>query len=137
MKALFELIVPVGIAWVGVYGGAGVIGQMPGGIDINIGTLVGNLGIVGVLVWHMWYHTTKTYPMMIDRFSVEAEKLRTTFEKEQEASRRSAEKEMTEMRSMLMQNLTATRTAVHDVRDTAQGVINRIAVSEEKARAGG
>lgn len=105
-------------------------------LDTGLGTLLGNLGIMGVLVWHMWYHTTKTYPMMLDKFSAEVGEMRKSFANEQTAlraaflteqaaARDSSARETAELRNMLFQNLQAMRTAVHDVKDTAQTAINR------------
>jgi hypothetical protein len=103
-------------------------------IDPAIGTLLGNLGIMGVLVWYLWYDTTKSRPKMLDKFSEEQEKIRQTFATEQQALRltfaaeqsalRDANaKETRELRAMLIETMKGFRTAVHDVKDTANQAI--------------
>src|SRR5688572_16624391 len=97
-------------------------------IDPGVGALIGNVGIVGILVWHLWYHTTHSYPKMLDKFGLEVEQMRKTFQQEQREAREHderekkeqrehAERQANELRAMLIQNLQAMRTAVHDVRD--------------------
>lgn len=114
-------------------------------LDPGIGSLIGNIGIVGILVWHLWYHTTHSYPKMLDKFSEEVEKIRVSFQREQqeqrnhdqaqrEADRSHDEKEKSELRSMLIQNLQAMRTAVHDVRDTAQAAVIKAAAQTAQDR---
>jgi hypothetical protein len=108
-----------------------ILGQAAPTMDPGIGTLVGNLGIMGVLVWHLWYHTTHSYPKMLERFTAEQDaqrklflteqsEQRSLFAKEQADARAFTARETGELRAMLIQNLQAMRTAVHDVRDTAQ-----------------
>lgn len=134
--------------------------QQTGGtpVDAGIGNLVGNLGIMGVLVWHLWYHTTRTYPEMLAKFEAETGKMRAAFEAEQDAMRaaflaeqkaqreaflaeQSAqrshdERETAELRKVLLQTLAGMRTAVHDVRDTAQSTINKLQLAQAHAGAG-
>ena len=101
-------------------------------MDPGIASLIGNLGVVGILVWHLWYHTTHSYPRMMDKFADEVEKIRAAFSHEQVESRNYHEHQTNELRSMLIQSMQAMRTAVHDVRDTAQTAINASAVATEK-----
>ena len=96
-------------------------------IDTGLGSLIGNIGIVGVLVWHLWYHTTRSYPNMLDKFGIELEKMRAAFRHEQEAQRVADAAEQAELRAMLIQSLQAMRTAVHDVKDTAQVTVGKVA----------
>lgn len=93
------------------------------GLDASIVGLVGNFGIMGVLVWHLWYHTTKSYPNMIDKFTVEQERMRQAHLKEQQELRDHCEKENSELRDMLLQNMHAARDAVHDVRNAVNTVV--------------
>lgn len=104
--------------------------------------LIGNLGIMGVLVWHLWYHTTKTYPNMLTQFKQEQEESRNTFLKEQDQSRAAflreqqmlrdhCHDELTELRGMVIQTLTSMRVAVHDVKDATQSAILKDAVKEK------
>jgi hypothetical protein len=101
-------------------------------LDPSLGNLMSNLGIIGVLVWHLWYHTTKGYPQMLQAFSVENAKMRDTFEGAMRADRELFREEQRETRAMFLQSVTAMRTAVHDVKDTAQAVITNDAVQKVK-----
>ncbi len=69
----------------------------------------------------------ESYRSVIDgmrtTFSAEQSLVRQTFSTEQVASRSHCEKESSELRKMLMENLQGYRTAVHEVRDLAQGAI--------------
>lgn len=122
-----EVLVGIGAlaAWL-----FGIVAQLPT-IDMGLGTLIRDIGIVAVLIWYLYYHTTRTYPNMLKEFSLESEKMRTAFhaeqaaqraafETEQNANRVANEAEKAELRSMFVQALKEMRTAVHDVRDTAQ-----------------
>lgn len=107
-------------------------------IDPGFASLLGNLGVIGVLVWHLWYHTTKGYPNVVATFAAEAEKQRKVFADEMQAERleRKLERdqsarELAEMRGMLINVLQGMRTAVHDVKDTAQTAINRAAAAQQ------
>lgn len=123
-------------------------GELPN-IGPGLGTLLGNVGIMGVLIWHLWYHTTVAQPKILGSFREEMEKVRqenateraaeraayateraaerAAFATEQQQTREYAEREKAELRAMLLQNMTATRVAVHDVRDTAQVMMNKVA----------
>lgn len=103
-------------------------------IDPGMGSLIGNLGIMGVLVWHLWYHTTHSYPKMIDKFATEQEKARVLFQTEQRELRESNAREQNELRNMLIQTMSAMRTAVHDVKDTANTAITKATLTEERAK---
>ena len=52
-------------------------------------------------------------------FNTEQASMRQVFSSEQAASRQEHEKHLNEMRTMLLENLTAMRVAVHDIRHTA------------------
>lgn len=123
-----------------------MIGQSPA-LDPTIGSLISNLGIIGVLIWFLYYHTTHSYPQMLDRFSTELDKLRKTFEDdqskqrdaflvEQAAQRLFASTETKELRTMLIQNLQAMRSAVHDVKDVAQETVNKARAALEQNHLG-
>jgi hypothetical protein len=121
----------------------------------DIGSLLGNIGIVGVLVWYLWYHTTHTHPAMLAKFGDEAERLRTAFLREQNDARAAfvqeqqearaafireqtdyrahSEKQTDELRKMLMANMTAMRSAVHDVRDVAHTAVVKAAAASVEA----
>lgn len=139
--------------WMKVFGSEGV------SMDPGIGSLIGNLGIMGVLVWHLWYHTTHSYPKMLDKFAeeqklsresfdlaidrqekiflAEQEKMREAFDRALATQRAHDAKEQAELRAVMIQTLQAMRTAVHDVRDTSQQTMNKvaeIAVTESKKR---
>lgn len=148
------LLVPIALAMHGAgavgRGVASLFGQVTA-LDPGLSSLIGNMGIMGVLVWHLWYHTTHSYPKMMDKFSSEAEKLRgafqtelqslrETFRQEQTDQRAYSTRESAELRSMLIQTLQSMRTAVHDVKDTAQTAINRAtlaAVTNDKGKSQG
>ena len=117
-------------------------------VDANIGALVGNLGIMGVLVWHLWWTTTRTYPEMLAKFQSETSAMREAFDREQAELRGVFDREQrtmrdaflaeqkaqrdhnsqvqSELRTVLIQHMQAMRTAVHDVKDTAQVTLNKI-----------
>jgi hypothetical protein len=136
-----------------LYGSAGATGVLLGQtgplLDPGIGSVIGNVGIVGILVWHLWYHTTHSYPKMLAQFAAEQQllrdanakeqkELRDIFDRVQEANRRAfleeqrllrehTAKETDELRRMLLQTMQAMRVAVHDVKDTAQTTMNKVA----------
>lgn len=114
--------------------------------------LLGNAGIVGALIWYMYYHTTKSTPKMLDTFAEQLEaqrksseekhdKLRETFEREMARLRDHSERERThhahqmeELRKMLMESMRSMRVAVHDVKDAAHQAITKSAEMEMQAR---
>lgn len=121
------------LALVTIYSAWQCIGQAPAPIvDSGITMLVGNLGIMGVLVWHLWYHTTHSYPSMLEKFSLELKLMREAFQREQDRSREHCGAEVSAIRDMLIQTLQSMRTAVHDVKDTAQVVMNKVTMAEQK-----
>lgn len=67
-------------------------------------------------------------------FAAEQGLLRQTFSTEQVAARSHCEKETTELRNMLIENLKGMRTAVHDVRDTADQFIREAAVHAAESK---
>lgn len=111
-----------------------VLGQGPPLLDPGIGSLIGNIGIVGILVWHLWYHTTHSYPKMLERFSEEVERVRQQAAADLAAVRDTFHAEQHETRTMLIQTLQAMRTAVHDVRDVAGATIHKVAAAAEQQR---
>ena len=120
-------------------------------IDPGLGSLIGNLGVVVVLAWFLYYTTTKSQPDMLKQFAAENEKSRAereaeriSDEKESNAWRGAKEREMNELRSMLIQSLQDSaltrqdmRIAVHDVKDTAQTAVNQAAVAAKAATGSG
>lgn len=109
--------------------------------------LLGNAGIVGALIWYMWYHTTKSAPKMLDTFSVQLDKqrddadkkidrLRETFEREMARQREHSARETDELRKILMETMRSMRVAVHEVRDAANAAIqesNKVVVAASKS----
>jgi hypothetical protein len=135
----------LGWGWAGVTL-ARLIGQSAG-FDPAIGKLLGDLGYVGVLVWFLWYHTTHSYPQMMAKFAEEQKAMREAFEKEQAAQRlvfqqeQAAQREFAsgenrELRNMLIENMRAMRSAVHDVKDTAQKVFTKADLAMEQMKQG-
>jgi len=113
-----------------------IIAQSVAGMD-GLGTLIGNLGVVAVLVWHLWYITTQAQPKMLKDFADQLEKIRLAREEERKATDRDHDKEReasaretAELRAMLIQILQGMRTAVHDVKDTAQSAINKVTLEK-------
>jgi hypothetical protein len=121
MKSLLFTI-PILIAAAGLR----IIGQAAPMIDASLTTLIGNLGVIGVLIWFLWYNTTKSQPQMLEMFSGEISKIRADREMERAASAR----ETTELRNMIMEVLKGMRSAVHDVKDTAQTTMNKVALAK-------
>lgn len=124
--------------------GLKLFAQVPSpAIDPGLGSLIGNLGVVVVLAWFLYYTTTKSQPDMLARFAAENEKSRQereteriSHEKEAGAWRVSHEQQMDELRSMLIQALQDSartrkdmRDAVHDVKDTANTAIVKAAAA--------
>lgn len=107
--------------------GAITVMRLVGQIDPGVTQLVGNLGVIGVLIWYLWHSTTHSYPRMQAAFSQEMERQRTAHASE-----------MAEMRQMLMTALQGMRTAVHDVKDTAHGaILKTAAMAQEQQKANG
>lgn len=117
-----------------------LVGQVPG-IDPSLAGLVGNVGIIAVLIWHLWYHTTHSYPKMLQEFGAEAKAMREAFEKEQDKLRAAflneqqllrshAATETAELRTMLWGLSREMRTAVHDVKDTAQSTMAKVTLAQ-------
>jgi mannitol-specific phosphotransferase system IIBC component len=67
-------------------------------------------------------------------FLLEQAELRKVFATEQAASRAQAANDLESLRKMLWENMTAMRTAVHDVRDTAQHFITKQELSAREAK---
>lgn len=126
---------------------AATVAQASSGLSVDPGvsTLVSNLGVIGVLVWYLWYDTTKSRPKMLADFAAELAATRTAFHAEQAALRadftqelaaqRAAfqaeqaalradhAQEMGEMRGMVASVIAHVRTFAHDVKDTANTAI--------------
>jgi hypothetical protein len=98
---------------------SGLFGDTGMTVDPAVSALVGNLGVVGILIWYLYYHTRHTYPDMLKKFADE----RALDRVEAEKTRQSFERENGELRDMLIQTFKEMRTAVHDVKDTAQSAI--------------
>ncbi len=114
-------------------------------LDPGVGSVIGNVGIVGILIWHLWYHTSHSYPRMLERFAEEQQRLRDAFSKEQEAIRGAfleeqrmyrehSSRETMELRNMLIETLRGMRVAVHDVKDTAQVAVTKAAEAVEQIK---
>lgn len=69
-----------------------------------------------------------------DTFSSEMNEIRQSNAAEQKAQREEHARQMSENNAILLQLSKEMRTAVHDVRDTAQVVMTKTAVADEKAR---
>lgn len=111
---------------------AGQLAEGPLSLDPGLSNLISNIGVVGVLIWYLWYHTSKSYPQMVERFSNEAERMRDSYEKSLDSMRIFYTSENTELRKMLIETFASMRTAVHDVKDTAQTSINKVAAMSLK-----
>lgn len=106
-------------------------------VDASIATLVGNVGIMGVLIWHLYWTTTRTYPDMLakfqsetalmrDAFHEEQAELRGVFDREQRSMRDQHTRELAEMRTLIVTVSENARKAVHDMRDAGQVTLNKV-----------
>ena len=141
MKKRIAAISPEVLVCLGVLAASwlGIIAQSPlPALTFDIGAIVGQLGVVGVLVWYLWYKTARADPKKDEHHSKEIEALRLAFAAEREADREANKEEIKtqrdadaqekrELRSMVVQMAASMRTAVHDVRDTAQQTITKVA----------
>jgi uncharacterized membrane protein YccC len=125
----------------GAIGAAELFAQASPVLDPGLGSLIGNVGVIGVLVWFLWYQTSVANPSMLRKFAEEVDKLRTdrAVEREKDLSERAREREedareKSELRTMLFQTMQSMRTAVHDVKDTAQLAINKSEILAETSR---
>lgn len=115
-----------------------VFTQNAGGeVDPSIATLIGNVGIMGVLIWHLYWTTTRTYPDMLAKFQSETasmrsvfheeqEEMRGVFDREQRAMRETHARELAEMRVLVVSVSENARKAVHDMRDAGQTTLNKV-----------
>lgn len=105
-------------------------------LDPGLANLVGNLGVVAVLVWYVIYDVRVRTPSMMATFAKEQEAsriafhteqtaIRAAFAIEQQALRTQYNQEIAEYRQMLRESLHSMRNAVHDVKETAQVVVTR------------
>jgi len=80
----------------------------------------------------------ESYRAVIDgmrtTFANEQTLMRQSFATEQVAARSHCEKETSELRNMLIENLKGMRTAVHDVRDVAHEVITEVRADRAEAK---
>lgn len=129
-----------------------VLAQSATGVDPGVAALVGNGVTVVVLAWYVVYDVRVRTPAMIATFATEQAATRQAFALEQAASREAFareqaatrlsfsaevgatrtyyEKESSEMRQMLFDNMHSMRQAVHDVRDTANTLITKKALTD-------
>lgn len=102
-------------------------------------------GLLGaVLAWLLLVHLpgkdkqlqgfVEAKDAQIRGFVAEVAALRLTFTDESEKQRQLFDRKTTELQNMLMSTLQAMRTAVHDVRDTAQVAINKIEVAHTEGK---
>lgn len=128
-----------------------------GAVDPGLTSLIGNGVTIAVLAWYVVYDVRVRSPQQQTAFAAEIGRILSTFQTEQEANRKTFQaeqnanrtmftselaamriqhnNELTEYRQLLRESMVAFRTAVHDVRETAQGVVS--AVDEIKLRQGG
>jgi hypothetical protein len=116
-------------------------------LDPALGAIINSLGVTGVLVWHFWYHTTKSYPELQrkaadqvaaaqDKSVLIVEKLRDAFEKETREQREYYGGQIRELQALVLQLGQAMRTAVHDVKDTANAAILKTTAVEARRTRG-
>lgn len=101
-------------------------------VDPGLSALIGNLGVIGVLIWHLWYHTTKSQPLMLERFAAEQKEMRLAFERDKKEQQDVHERQLTRLQEMFVQTLTAFRTAVHDFRDATGAAVLQTAAATER-----
>lgn len=109
-------------AFVSISAGMRVFAQTGSEVSPSIISLVGNLGIAGALVWHL-YHTTQAIPKMQDRFSDQLDKIREQFEGAIDRLQTTHDAEIQRLQGMLFDNLKEYRRAVHDTRDVAHTAV--------------
>jgi hypothetical protein len=68
-------------------------------VSPGIGSLIGNVGVLGILVWYLWYNTSVSQPKALDKFSNEQAALRESSEREQAALRAAFASEQKELRA--------------------------------------
>ena len=81
--------------------------------------LVANLGIGGVLVWYLYYTTTKTIPDIVDKHNTTIERISTQFTATIEKERVSRENE-SERTRQVMQRVCSYRTPNGNCGDVQQ-----------------
>lgn len=64
----------------------------------GIPAVVTTMTSTGVLVWYLWFSTTKTIPNLIARFEAQLDEMREVFVSEQKALREVFEKQMESQR---------------------------------------
>lgn len=144
MKSLFLVLPAVGFT---------VLGQteLPD-MDGDWLRLFGNGATVAILAWYLWYDTRVRTPKMLETFTNEAEEqratftaaidgmrttfaseqaaLRTAFQADQAATRGHYERELSDYKKLLLDNMESSRRAVHDVRNIANMLIQHKALGE-------
>ncbi len=60
--------------------------------------IVSTMGVVGALIWHMWFVSAKLVPRMQDKFNDTLEKMRLAFAEEQRSMRTEHARQMAEVR---------------------------------------
>lgn len=126
--------------------GMGLFAENTPGLD----ALGGGSGWIGagllgaVLAWLMFKHLPAKDQQLKDLVDVyvaerahdrtEVTDLRGTFALEQKLQREAHARQMNEMQALLLQTIKEMRTAVHDVKDTANTAILKTAVADERDR---
>lgn len=74
-------------------------------LDPGLGNLISNVGVLGVLVWYLWYHTRHSQPKMIDKFTAEQTEQRKLFATEQAEQRKLFTEEQAKTRQLVLDML--------------------------------
>jgi hypothetical protein len=109
-----EHSIPVAIAVLGM----SVVAQatdIPGAPGLP--NILSSVGVVGALVWHMWFVSARLIPKMQRDFNEALDKLRQTFSEEQRAMRLAFETQLDSQRA-------SHRSELHDVRGIAAQAVN-------------
>jgi hypothetical protein len=77
-----------------------LMAQMADGPPAGIPGIVTTMTSTGVLVWYLWWTTTRTIPGIIERFEKQLESIRLGFERQIEAQRIHHRAEMSILRGL-------------------------------------
>ena len=77
-----------------------VFAAIDGGME-PLTSLIGSLGIGGILAWHLWYTTSKVIPALVSDHRISLERVAGQFAESLADERRSRKEELVELRSWI------------------------------------
>ena len=98
----------------GFIAAGGIIAASDGGME-PLTSLIGSLGIGGILAWHLWYTTSKVIPALVSDHRTALERVTGQFAESLADERKSRKDELVELRSWIRETAACRYNTDHHV----------------------